>query len=60
MKHYYCEPNKCAEVLTRMRANSNQKILLFDGPPVNLYVLLFYDTTGMYHERPLSLYVDSI
>lgn len=60
MKQFYHEANKCVDALTRMGADSNQDLLLFDSSPVDLSMLLFYDSTGMYYKRPQSLYVDAL
>lgn len=48
--------NKCLNALARKRSNSSQDFMLFDCPPVNLFMLLFHDNFGFYYERLRSLH----
>lgn len=62
MSHCFREANKCVDALAKKGLTLDQDIMYFDGPLMNLYLLLFYDTMGLYYERrsPLnSVIVDS-
>ena len=50
MSHCFREVNKCVDVMARKGFGSSQDLLLFDSP-MNLCMLLFYDNTGLYHDR---------
>ena len=49
MNHCLCEANKGADVLARKRFGSSQDLLFFDSPPMDFYMLLFYDDVGMHY-----------
>jgi len=50
MKHYFRKANKYTDALSGMELNSSQDFMLFDSLSVNLCMLSFYDTSGLYYE----------
>ena len=47
----FVKANKCANALIRKGLNSSQDYRLFDGPLMDLCILLFYDNYGLFYER---------
>ena len=45
------EANKCADALAQRRPITQQDFVIYDSPPTNIVMLLFYDNIGMYYER---------
>jgi len=48
MSYYFREVNKCVDALTEKAPALDQDIVFFDGPFVNLCMLLFYDNRRLY------------
>ena len=45
------EANKCAVALAQRGPITQQDFVIYDNPPTNIVMLLFYDNIGMYYER---------
>ena len=60
MKYYFREANKCVDALARMRPYSSQNFMFFNSTPVDLRILLLYNTSGQYYERLLPPYTDFV
>ena len=49
--HYFHETNKYANALARKWPFSQQDFVIFDSSLVDISILLYYDSIGMYYER---------
>ena len=46
-----CRNNQCVDFLTKEGATQKQDFRIYDDPPVDISILLYYDSIGMYFER---------
>ena len=60
MKNCFREANMCVDALARMRSYSSQNFMFFDSTPVDLCMLLLYNTSGLYYERQWPPYADFV
>lgn len=63
ISHCFYEANKCADTSVRKDPTLDQDLMYFDSPSVDLYLLLFYNNKGLYHEKHSHLnfiVVDSV
>ena len=51
IKHCYREANQCADKLAKSRAKLEQDFVIYDSPPSEINMLLFYDLFGMFFDR---------
>ena len=51
IRHCLREANQCADFLAKKEAAQEQNFRIYDDPPVNMSILLYYDSIGMYFER---------
>ena len=51
IRHCFREANQCADFLTKEGATQKQDFRIYDDPPMNMSILLYYDSIGMYFER---------
>lgn len=49
--HCFHETNKYADALARKWPFSQKDFMIFDSSLVNISILLYYDSIGMYYER---------
>ena len=51
IRHCLREANQCADFLAKQGAAQEQNFRIYDDPPVNVSILLCYDSIGMSFER---------
>ncbi|KAK9999219.1 hypothetical protein SO802_018822 [Lithocarpus litseifolius] len=51
LNHCYREANQCADALAKKGSVYQQDFMIFDSPPVDISMLLYYDSISMYYER---------
>ncbi|KAL0005366.1 hypothetical protein SO802_012927 [Lithocarpus litseifolius] len=51
LNHCYREANQCADALAKKGSVYQQDFMIFDSPPVDISMLLYYDSISMYFER---------
>lgn len=51
VKHCYREANQCTDKLTRLGGTQQLEFSIFECPPVDTRLILYYKAIGMYHER---------
>lgn len=54
IKHCYIEANQCADKLTKFRAKLEQDFVIYDSPPSEINLLLFFDLFGMFLNFPFE------
>lgn len=56
-KHCFREANCCADALARMGGLQEDEFTVFESPPVDISILLDFDSNGLYMNRlcPVSL-----
>lgn len=63
ISHCFYEANKCADASVRKGPALDRDLMYFDSSSVDLYLLLFYNNMGLYHEKHSHLnfiVVDSV
>ena len=57
-KHCFREANRCADALARMGGLQEDVFTVFESPPVDISILLEFDSKGLYLNRlcPVSLF----
>ena len=51
LRHCFKEANQCVDFLAKKGAAQEQDFRIYDDPPVDMSMLLYYDSIGMYFER---------
>ena len=51
LKHCYCQANRCADLMARLRADQELEYILFSSPPVDLAKALEDDCTAVFFNR---------
>ena len=51
IRHCFREANQCADFLAKKGAAQDQDFRIYNDPPVDMSMLLYYDSIGMYFER---------
>ena len=57
IRHCFREANQCADFLAKKGAAQDHDFRIYNDPPVDMSMLLYYDSIGMYFDR---LYLNSL
>ena len=51
IRHCFREANWCADFLAKKGVVQDQAFRIYDDPPVDMSIILYYDSIGMYFDR---------
>lgn len=51
IRHCFREANQCADKLAKKGAFESQDVVIYVDPPSDIYMLMYFDSIGLYYER---------